>query len=537
MNNNKFSYQVNGQEINLLIDSDHIALKFHEPFPRSERSKFVNKNKILGEFSRRVEIPGEKFTIFRLINQSKNGPNATNTAFTFLNQSDEVKKVIPVFKSGNKKVVATDKIIIGFQSTNFNTAPLLKKYNCEEIEASYDEMIVRIPEAADMFDLMRLIEKENGVIYVEPNFITIGSNNDRKISNSFPDSVDIIDDKKDLSKLQYALKVTMAEEAWKVQLGSKSIKIAILDEGVETTHPDLKAVIEKSFDATDDDAFQEPNSWDGHGTACCGLAAAEHKKFGVKGLSGGCAVFAVRLAFSKAPDSEWITTNSIIRKAIDWSWESGADVLSNSWGGGAPSNAITNAFNRARKNGRNGKGCVVVIAAGNEDAKVAYPGNLKEVLTVSASNEYDEPKTKFSQDGEYWWGSCFGAEVDIAAPGVHNLTTDISGSKGYNKEHNYTDFNGTSSSTPIVAGIAALMLSGNPLLSEKEVRDIIKQTADKVGHVPYDQGHNHRMGFGRVNALRAVNAALGATNKDRPSEKIASFVKPTEEAVIHLINS
>ena len=152
MNNNKFSYQVNGQEINLLIDSDHIALKFHEPFPRSERSKFVNKNKILGEFSRRVEIPGEKFTIFRLINQSKNGPSATNTAFTFLNQSDEVKKIIPVFKSGNKKVVATDKIIIGFQSTNFNTAPLLKKYNCEEIEASYDEMIVRIPEAADMFD-------------------------------------------------------------------------------------------------------------------------------------------------------------------------------------------------------------------------------------------------------------------------------------------------------------------------------------------------------------------------------------------------
>jgi subtilisin family serine protease len=90
---------------------------------------------------------------------------------------------------------------------------------------------------------------------------------------------------------------------------------------------------------------------------------------------------------------------------------------------------------------------------------------------------------------------------------------------------------------PIVAGIAALMLSANPLLSEKEVRDIIKQTADKVGHVPYDQGHNHRMGFGRVNALRAVNAALGATNKDRPSEKIASFVKPTEEAVIHLIGS
>ena len=529
MNRNQFSYQVSGQEINLPIDPDHIALKFYEPFPRSARSKFVTENKLLGEFSKRVEIPGEKFTIFTLLGQPKNSPHASNKAFTFLNQSDEIKKVIPVFKSGNKKVVATDRVIIGFQTTGFDSALLLKKYNCEEIESSYNEMIVRIPEAADIFDLMRLIELEKGVIYVEPDFITIGSNNNRKNDYSFTESIDKIDDKKDLSKLQYALKLTMAEEAWKIQLGNKNIKIAILDEGVETTHPDLKEVIEKSFDATDDDTFQEPNSWDGHGTACCGLAAAQHKKFGIKGLSGGCAVYAVRLAYSKSPESEWITSNSIIRRAIDWSWKSGADVLSNSWGGGAPSNAITNAFNRARENGRNGKGCVVIIAAGNEDAKVSYPGNLDEVLTVSASNEYDEPKTKFSQDGEYWWGSCFGAEVDVAAPGVHNLTTDISGSKGYNKEHNYTDFNGTSSSTPIVAGIAALMLSANPTLTEKEVRDIIKQTADKVGHVPYDRGHNHRMGFGRVNALKAVNAALRVTNNDEPSERLATFVQPPEE--------
>ena len=537
MNNNKFSYQVNGQEINLPIDSGHIALKFYEPSPRSARYKFVTENKLLGEFSTRLEIPGEKFTIFKLTNEPKTSPQMANTAVAFLNQSEEIKKVIPVFKSGNKRVLAIDKIIIGFQPDNFNSASILKKYNCEKIEESYNEMLVRIPESADIFDLMRLIEMENEVAYVEPDFITIGSNNNRKISYSSPDSGHKIDDKKDLSKLQYALKLTMAEEAWKIQLGNKNIKIAILDEGVETSHPDLKSIIEKSFDATDDDTFQEPNSWDGHGTACCGLAAAEHKKFGIKGLSGGCAVFAVRLAYSNAPESEWITSNSIIRRAIDWSWNSGADVLSNSWGGGAPSNAITNAFNRAREKGRNGKGCVVVIAAGNEDAKVSYPGNLKDVLTVSASNEYDEPKTKFSQDGEYWWGSCFGAEVDIAAPGVHNLTTDMSGNKGYNKEHNYTDFNGTSSSTPIVAGIAALMLSANPSLSEKEVRDIIKRTADKVGHVPYVQGHNHRMGFGRVNALNAVNAAIGVNSNYGQAEKSASFVKPTKEKANHLISS
>ena len=526
MNSNKFSYQVNGQEVNLSIDADHVALKFYEPFPRSARSKFVAENKELGEFSKRLEIPGEKFTIFNLIKQQNNSPRGLSNIFAFLNQSDEVKKVMPVFRSGDKKVLATDRIIIGFQQNDHPSEALLQKYHCEKIEEAYNELIVRIPEAADLFDLVKQIAAEQGVMYAEPDFITIGSNHNRKIAYSLSDPGDNIDDQKDLSKLQYALKITMAEEAWKIQVGSKNIKIAILDEGVETTHPDLKSVIEKSFDATDNDTFQEPNSWDGHGTACCGLAAAKHKKFGIKGLSGGCAVFAVRLAYSTAPESEWITSNSIIRRAIDWSWENGADVLSNSWGGGAPSNAITQAFDRARLNGRNGKGCVVVIAAGNEDAKVAYPGNLNEVLTVSASNEYDEPKTKYSQDGEYWWGSCFGAEVDVAAPGVHNLTTDISGTKGYNKEHNYTDFNGTSSATPIVAGIAALMLSANPMMTEKEVRNIIKQTADKVGHVPYDRGHNLRMGFGRVNALKAVNAALGASNSKEENTEAPTMAMP-----------
>jgi hypothetical protein len=73
------------------------------------------------------------------------------------------------------------------------------------------------------------------------------------------------------------------------------------------------------------------------------------------------------------------------------------------------------------------------------------------------------------------------------------------------------------------------MLSANPTLTEKEVRDIIKQTADKVGHVPYDRGHNHRMGFGRVNALKAVNAALRVTNNGEPSERLATFVQSSEE--------
>jgi subtilisin family serine protease len=236
------------------------------------------------------------------------------------------------------------------------------------------------------------------------------------------------------------------------------------------------------------------------------------------GIGGGCSLLAVRIAYSPAPQADWVTSNAVIRRAIDWAWQRGrADVLSNSWGGGAPSTAITNAFERARTQGRGGKGCVIVIAAGNASGPVDFPGNFSNMLTVSASNEHDEPKTTTSQDGEFWWGANFGPEVVVAAPGVHNYTTDISGEKGYNPggtgavvDANYVhNFNGTSSATPIVAGAVGLVLSANRNLTEAQVREVIRDSADKVGSVPYVNGRNDRMGYGRLNVYRAVQTALG----------------------------
>lgn len=287
-----------------------------------------------------------------------------------------------------------------------------------------------------------------------------------------------------------------------------------MDEGVDVNHPDLRATIVATFDAKDNDQDQQPNDWDGHGTACAGLAAAlPAETGGYRGVAGGCSIMAARIAYSPADGADWITTNSMIVKSIDWAWQNRADVLSNSWGGGPPSNAIINAFERARTQGRSGKGCVIVIAASNDDGPVVFPATLPNVLTVSASNEYDEPKTKTSADGEQWWGSCFGPEVDVAAPGVHNYTTDISGAAGYNEgggalnDDYFATFNGTSSATPLVAGVAALILSANPNLREASVRRVIKQTADKVGQVIYTNGRNDRMGNGRINARKAVEMA------------------------------
>ena len=213
--------------------------------------------------------------------------------------------------------------------------------------------------------------------------------------------------------------------------------------------------------------------------------------------------------------------------------------------GVAPSSAIINAFERARTQGRDGKGCVILVAAGNDSAPVNFPGNLVNILTVSASNEYDEPKTKISQDGESWWGSSFGPEVDVAAPGVHNLTTDISGQNGYTEENYVPDFNGTSSSTPIVAGAVGLVLSANKNLTEADVRDIIRNTADKVGPLAYVNGRNDHMGFGRLNVLRAVetvrdgNTTLRGTIKQvgTGEPKAGAFYLETDDGGIYALKA
>ena len=147
----------------------------------------------------------------------------------------------------------------------------------------------------------------------------------------------------------------------------------------------------------------------------------------------------------------------------------------------------------------------MVIAAGNDEGTVSYPGTLPEVLTVGASNQWDQRKTRTSKDGEDWWGSNSGPALDLLAPGVQIRTTDIRGSRGYDLGSYTNRFNGTSSATPHVAGAAALILSAAPDLKEAEVRDAITTTCDLL---PGQKGWNVREGHGRLNAYAALRAAL-----------------------------
>jgi thermitase len=294
-----------------------------------------------------------------------------------------------------------------------------------------------------------------------------------------------------------------ARAAWTITAGDPAIRVAVLDEGVDTAHPGLRKAVRAERDFVDSNPTAMPDGDDAHGTACAGVVVADGAK--VKGLAHGVGLVAVRIAKGDG-GAGWIFDDFTTADAIDWSWrQAKADVLSNSWGGGPPVDVITAAFRRARNRGRDGLGSVVVVAAGNEQGPVSYPGNLPEILTVGASNQWDERKTRRSQDGEDWWGSNSGPGLDLMAPGVSILTTDISGPRGYSRRATTETFNGTSSATPLVAAAAALVLSVRPELEEAEVRRILVQTADHIGRGGRDW--TRYVGHGRLNAFEALRAA------------------------------
>ena len=147
---------------------------------------------------------------------------------------------------------------------------------------------------------------------------------------------------------------------------------------------------------------------------------------------------------------------------------------------------------------------MVAVATGNSDGPVTYPATLPDVLAVGASSPWDERKSRTSRDGETWWGSCFGPELSLLAPGVRIATTDIRGASGYGSGDFVTDFNGTSSATPHVAAAAALILSLVPALTEKKVRDAITASADRLAA----NGRWDRfVGWGRLNIFAALRLA------------------------------
>ncbi len=330
--------------------------------------------------------------------------------------------------------------------------------------------------------------------------------------------------------------------AWGIEPGGdSSIVIAVLDDGIELAHPDLRIYtnpneVENGIDSDGNGYIDDIRGWDftsgglgdndpgastvadEHGTSVAGIAAARgDNSIGVAGASYNASVLPVRIFLGPTATNDANIGTALAyasgrgRTPGDNNWV-GAHIVNNSWGGGPPSSAIEDALEWAAVNGRGGLGTPHFFATGNSGASsISLPARLaatiESVIAVGASSHNDLRST-YSQ---------FGPELDFLAPssgeGVGTVTTDRLGAPGYNglDDLDYTNqFGGTSSASPLAAGVAGLILSQAPNITIPELRKLMRGTAQKVGPLPYNaDGFNLQYGYGRINAHRALLGLAG----------------------------
>lgn len=291
------------------------------------------------------------------------------------------------------------------------------------------------------------------------------------------------------------------EPAWRLVKGADSVTVAVIDTGVDLEHEDLASALLEGYTVGDVNGYGAPKYLEetgrkGHGTCCAGIIGAVDNNIGIEGVASGVKILPVNIApyHSTTANQDGFASNSEIAQAIRWAYPK-ADVLSCSWGGGAYSNEVVNAITEARTQGRVGNGTVVVFSSGNNYGEVSFPGNVAGVLTVGA----------IDPNGAICNYSNTGASLDLVAFGEKIMTTDVSGSLGFSETAAYYgDFNGTSAACPQVAGVAALLLSLNPNLSEESVKMYLKSTAKDLGV----KGRDNIYGCGLVDANEAVGQLL-----------------------------
>ena len=293
--------------------------------------------------------------------------------------------------------------------------------------------------------------------------------------------------------------------------GNSSVVVGVYDMGVDLTHPDIN-IHSFSYDAYTESSPSQIYSISGidyHGTACAGIIGAKtNNSLGAAGIAPNCPIMSLSINFA-------YTTSEQLKKGYVTAANNGCYVISNSWHWGVSSSFIDEGISYALSQGRNGKGCVIVFSAGNENKNGAnYPANSNDsIIVVGAISPCGERKNPASCDGERW-GSNYGDKIDVVAPGVKIRTTDNVGTLGRTFTDYMSDFNGTSSACPHVAAVAALVLSVNPDLTQKQVADILESTSQKIGSYTYSNTFgrpngiwNNEMGYGLVDAYSAVLAA------------------------------
>ncbi len=299
-----------------------------------------------------------------------------------------------------------------------------------------------------------------------------------------------------------------SERAWDICRGDSMVVVAVVDWGVDLTHPDLAAnILERpagedwSFFSTDSTGAPYPPDKD-HGTNCAGIIAAVGNNLtGVSGVAPECTIMPLQCSLG-AP-SGYPTRADAINYAISWLDVFPRLIINGSWKTDVDDPGIRLACENAFE-----AGCVLIFAAGNDGGDIEWPARYSSTFAVGATNQCDTRVLWNDECGGYHgFESNIGDSLDVVAPGNNIPTTDNQGDLGHPGEY-YMEFRGTSASAPVASGIAALVWSVAPPLTNVEVMDVLRFSAeDQVGRPEEDTpGWDPYHGWGRVNAYDAIMA-------------------------------
>jgi subtilisin-like proprotein convertase family protein/subtilisin family serine protease len=475
------------------------------------------------------------------------------------------------------RVVLTDQIIAKFKEevSDEEISTILQKYHLEIVEAfddSPNSYLLRVtPDSgANPIKISNRLHAEGLTEYAEPNLVMRYQRYFEPTDTRFAKQWHL----KNRGGVELLAGADVdSPGAWDITTGSRSVTVAIIDDGFDLEHPDLqgegKIVAPMDFyfrrEPTElnpnpevlSDTSPYPEGEDYHGTPCAGVAVAELGRGEVVGVAPDCSLMPIRWPL--------FATDRMVAAMFAHAYRNGAAVISNSWGPGKGYHPINSKFQQvlhdAATKGRGGKGCVILFAAGNDNIPIdgtldgtrhfngetAHP----DVMAIAAS-------TSLNKKAAY---SGWGAEISVCAPSNNFWPGDVSRKlpgRGIvttdNGRHGsgfdptlYTErFGGTSSATPLAAGVAALVISANPALTATQVREILESTADKIEDLDADpelglrkgtydgNGHSEWFGYGKVNAARAVRRArelaAGAGTRTIRSTRSANLEIPDADS-------
>ncbi len=385
---------------------------------------------------------------------------------------------------------AEDRVLVTFRAgfAVRSVGPTLEAYGARSL-ASVPRAgfhVVAVPEGVSAADFIAALDRNPDVASARPDPIVRISvrPNDKYFGDQYAlsNSGQVLDDLPGQPQATAGADIN-ATGAWDETKGDSGVIIAVLDTGVELSHPDIKnKIVSPGRDFVGGGPDASDDLW--HGTHVAGIAAAEtNNELGIAGVGWNCNVLPGKV-IAASGEGDY----GALILAIYWAVDQGAGVINLSLGGEARDDDLLAALKYAYEHN-----VVVVAAAGNEAGPVLYPAAYDQYCLAVAATDYGDHRADFSNKG---------SEIDVAAPGVDVLslypTWDTP--EGFAP---YVYANGTSMATPHVAGLAALLKSLKPRLTAGEIMNIIRYSADDVNATAFP-GNDDELGYGRINAERAL---------------------------------